>query len=53
MKRLAGLLSAAATALVLTACAAPGGGQPGAVEIQTGVIEQITRSRFRPTIIRV
>jgi outer membrane lipoprotein SlyB len=42
MKRLAGLLSAAATALVLTACAAPGGGQPGAVEIQTGVIEQIT-----------
>ena len=42
MKRLAGLLSAAATALVLTACAAPGGGQPGAVEIRTGVIEQIT-----------
>jgi len=42
MRRLAGLLSAVATALVLTACAAPGGSQPGAVEIRTGVIEQIT-----------
>jgi outer membrane lipoprotein SlyB len=42
MKRLAGLCSAAAVALVLTACAAPGGSQPGAMEIRTSVIEQIT-----------
>jgi len=42
MKRLAGLLSAAATLLVLTGCAAPGGSQPGAIEIRSGVIEQIT-----------
>jgi len=42
MKRLAGLLSAAATTLLLTACAAPGGSDPGAVDIRSGVIEQIT-----------
>ena len=42
MKRLGDLLSAAATALMLTACAAPGGGQYDAPEIRTGVIEQIT-----------
>jgi outer membrane lipoprotein SlyB len=42
MKRLAVLLTALATTLVLTACAAPGGAQPGAVEIRSGVIEQIS-----------
>ena len=42
MKRLAGLITALAAALVLTACAAPGGAQPGAIEIRSGVIEQIS-----------
>lgn len=42
MKRLAVLITSLATALLLTACATPGGAQPGAVEIRQGVIEQIT-----------
>jgi outer membrane lipoprotein SlyB len=42
MKRIASLFIALAAALVLTACAAPGGAQPGAVEIRSGVIEQIS-----------
>ena len=42
MKRLANLYTVAAVTLVLTACAAPGGMQPGAVEIRSGVIEQIS-----------
>jgi outer membrane lipoprotein SlyB len=42
MKRIAGLFITLAAALVLTACAAPGGAQPGAVEIRRGVIEQIS-----------
>lgn len=42
MKRLAVLCTSLVTALLLTACATPGGAQPGAVEIRQGVIEQIT-----------
>lgn len=42
MKRLAGLVAGLMMALLLTACAAPGGAQPGAIEIRSGVIEQIT-----------
>ena len=52
MKQLIGLSAALAIALVLTACAAPGGAQPGAVEIRRGVIEQISAVRFRPIITR-
>ena len=41
LEKLSAYISAAALALTLTACAAPGG-QPGEVEIRSGVIEQIT-----------
>jgi hypothetical protein len=40
MKQIASVLSAIAVTLLVTACAAPGP-QPGAIEIQRGVIEQI------------
>ena len=45
MKRIASLASAFAVALLLSACATPGP-QPGAVEIQRGVIEQITATQI-------
>jgi len=45
MKRIASLFSALAVTLVLSACATPGP-QPGAVEIQRGVIEQITATQI-------
>ena len=41
MKRIHGLYTLL-LALVLTACAAPGGPQPGSMEIRRGVIEQIS-----------
>jgi outer membrane lipoprotein SlyB len=45
MNRIASLVSAFALALLLSACATPGP-QPGAVEIQRGVIEQITATQI-------
>ncbi len=45
MKRIASCVSAFASALLLSACATPGP-QPGAVEIQRGVIEQITPTQI-------
>lgn len=41
LEKISAYLCTAALALTLTACAAPGG-QPGEVEIRSGVIEQIT-----------
>lgn len=41
LEKISAYLCATALALTLTACAAPGG-QPGEVEIRSGVIEQIT-----------
>jgi outer membrane lipoprotein SlyB len=46
MKRFANLCSVSAVTIMLTACAAPGDTQPGAVEIRTGVIEQITSAQI-------
>lgn len=46
MKRLAVLFTTLASALLLTACATPGGAQPGAVEIREGVIEQIASAQI-------
>jgi outer membrane lipoprotein SlyB len=40
-QKISAYLSAAALALTLTACAAPGG-QPGEAELRSGIIEQIT-----------
>ena len=40
-QKISSYISAMALALTLAACAAPGG-QPGEMEIRTGVIEQIT-----------
>ena len=45
MRRIASMLSALAVALLVTACATPGP-QPGAMEIQRGVIEQITATQI-------
>ena len=45
MRRIASVLSALAVALLVTACATPGP-QPGAMEIQRGVIEQITATQI-------
>jgi outer membrane lipoprotein SlyB len=45
MRRFASLFSAFAVTLLLSACATPGP-QPGAVEIQRGVIEQITATQI-------
>jgi outer membrane lipoprotein SlyB len=45
MKRIASLISALALALLVSACATPGP-QAGAVEIQRGVIEQITATQI-------
>jgi outer membrane lipoprotein SlyB len=45
MKRIASMLSALAVATLMNACAAPGP-QPGTVEIQRGVIEQITPTQI-------
>jgi outer membrane lipoprotein SlyB len=41
LEKISAYLSAATLALTLSACAAPGG-QPGEVEIRTGVIEQLS-----------
>lgn len=45
MRRIASVLLAFVVALLATACAAPGP-QPGATEIQRGVIEQITATQI-------
>lgn len=45
MKRVSNFLSALGVALLLSACATPGP-QPGAIEIRTGVIEQITAAQI-------
>ena len=45
MNRVASLVAAFTSALLLSACAAPGP-QPGAVEIQRGVIEQIAPAQI-------
>jgi outer membrane lipoprotein SlyB len=45
MKRIASLVSAFTLALLLSACAAPGA-QSGAVEIQRGVIQQISATQI-------
>jgi len=45
MNRVASLVAAFTSALLLSACAAPGP-QPGAVEIQRGVIEQISPAQI-------
>ena len=45
MKRIASLVSAFTLALLLSACAAPGP-QPGAIEIQGGVIQQISATQI-------
>lgn len=42
MSRIVGLLMLLSATLLLSACAAPGGAQPGVVEIRSGVIEQIS-----------
>lgn len=45
MRRIASVLLALAVTLLVTACATPGP-QPGAIEIQRGVVEQITATQI-------
>ena len=45
MKRVASIISTLAIALMVSACATPGP-QPGAIEIRSGVVEQITPTQI-------
>ncbi|MGE5713380.1 MAG: glycine zipper 2TM domain-containing protein [Betaproteobacteria bacterium] len=45
MKRFASIITTLGIALIVSACATPGA-QPGAIEIQRGVIEQITPAQI-------
>ena len=45
MKRVASIISTLAIALIVSACATPGP-QPGAIEIRSGVVEQITPTQI-------